>query len=56
MNEIALTRAISLVVDAISNQDVLEQCTGGDLRDYLALHLLDCLIHFLKGIILTALD
>ncbi|KAF4629829.1 hypothetical protein G7Y89_g8311 [Cudoniella acicularis] len=44
----ALTRAISLVVAAISDKDVLGNCTSDDLRDCLALHLIDCLVQFLK--------
>ncbi|KAH6668875.1 ubiquitin C-terminal hydrolase-like protein [Halenospora varia] len=43
-----LTRAISLIVDAISDKDVLGSCTSGELRDWLALHLVDCLLQFLK--------
>ncbi len=50
VNETALTRAISLIVAALSDRDVLDHCTSDDLRDCLALHLIDCLVHFLKGI------
>lgn len=48
VSEGALTRAISLIVAAVSNSDILEHCTVGDLRDYLALHLIECLVQFLK--------
>ncbi len=47
--EIALTRATSLIVAAISDQDVLSQCAADNLRGSLALQMLDCLIKFLKG-------
>jgi ubiquitin carboxyl-terminal hydrolase 34 len=50
VNETALTRAVSLIVAALSDRDVLDHCASDDLRDCLALHLIDCLVHFLKGI------
>lgn len=42
-------RAISLIVASISDPKVLEHCGSDSLRANLALHLMDCLIHFLKG-------
>lgn len=49
MNEVALTRAIGLIVAAISDEKVLDNCTNVELKDRLALHLIDCFIQFLKG-------
>jgi len=49
VNETALTRAISLIISAISDKDVLDHCTSDDLRDCLALHLIDCFVQLLKG-------
>ena len=49
VNEYALTRAISLIVSAISDRDVLSHCESDELRDCLALHLIDCLVIFLRG-------
>ena len=49
VNETALTRAVSLIVAALSDRDVLDHCASDDLRDCLALHLIDCFVHFLKG-------
>lgn len=46
--ESALTRAISLVVAAISDQNVMSQCATDDLRDYLALQMIDCLVSLLR--------
>ena len=56
VNETALTRAISLIVAAISDRDVLDHCTSDDLRDCLALHLIDCFVHFLKGTLASRLS
>lgn len=47
-NEVTLTRAISLIVAAISDPNVLDQCGSDDLKDVLALHMIDCLLQFLK--------
>lgn len=47
-NEAAMTRAISLVVATISDQDVLLDCPTNDLRDYLALQIISCLVDFLR--------
>jgi ubiquitin carboxyl-terminal hydrolase 34 len=49
VNETALTRAISLIIAALSDRDVLDHCASDDLRDCLALHLIDCFVHFMKG-------
>lgn len=46
-----LARAASLIVDAISDPLVLEGCPTDELRDFLALHLIDCLVSLLKGTI-----
>ncbi|KAH6712037.1 ubiquitin C-terminal hydrolase-like protein [Leptodontidium sp. MPI-SDFR-AT-0119] len=43
-----LTRAISLIVAAISDPNVLDQCGSDDLKDVLPLHMIDCLLQFLK--------
>lgn len=51
VNEAALTRAISLIVAAISDPNVISQCGNDDLKDVLALHMMDCLLHFLKGVL-----
>ncbi|KAK2624650.1 hypothetical protein QTJ16_005843 [Diplocarpon rosae] len=48
-HEAALSRAISLLVAAISDPTVLEQCGSDDLRDVLALHIMECLLQFLRG-------
>ncbi|RDL38126.1 Cysteine proteinase [Venustampulla echinocandica] len=48
----AMARAISLVVAAISDPDVLGSSGSEELRDCLALHLIDCLVQFLKEPIL----
>ncbi|KAN0095287.1 ubiquitin C-terminal hydrolase-like protein [Hyaloscypha variabilis] len=48
VNETALTRAISLIIAALSDRDVLDHCASDDLRDCLALHLIDCFVHFMK--------
>jgi ubiquitin carboxyl-terminal hydrolase 34 len=55
-NDAALTRAISLIVSAISDQDVLLQCATDDLRDYLALQMITCLVDFLRGIHVTPIN
>lgn len=46
-----MTRAISLVVATISDQDVLLDCPTNDLRDYLALQIISCLVDFLRGML-----
>ncbi|CAG8979171.1 hypothetical protein HYALB_00000306 [Hymenoscyphus albidus] len=48
VNEAALTRAVSLIVAAISDEKVFENCTGAELKDRLTLHFIDCFIQFLK--------
>ncbi|TVY73211.1 Ubiquitin carboxyl-terminal hydrolase [Lachnellula suecica] len=48
VDEHAITRAVTLIVAAISDHDVLENCPSDDLRDFLALHLIDCLTTLLK--------
>lgn len=52
VNEGALTRSTKLIVSALSDPDVLKQCPEGELRDSLALHLIDSLVMFLKEPIL----
>ncbi|KAF8857285.1 ubiquitin C-terminal hydrolase-like protein [Acephala macrosclerotiorum] len=48
LKETLLLRAIQLLVAAISDPDVLDQCGSDNLKDCLALHLLDCFIKLLK--------
>jgi hypothetical protein len=48
-NDSALTKAIALIVAAISDQEVLLHCATDDLRDYLALQMINCLVDFLRG-------
>ncbi|KUJ19036.1 ubiquitin C-terminal hydrolase-like protein [Mollisia scopiformis] len=48
LQEETLLRAIQLLVSAISDPKVLDQCGGDSLKDCLALHLLDCFIQLLK--------
>ncbi|KAG9232040.1 ubiquitin C-terminal hydrolase-like protein [Amylocarpus encephaloides] len=47
-NEPALTRAISLIVAAICDESVIGSCGSEDMRDNLALHLIECLIQLLR--------
>jgi ubiquitin carboxyl-terminal hydrolase 34 len=49
VEETALARAISLIVAAISDRDVLDHCGSDELRDFLALHLIDSFVNLLKG-------
>lgn len=49
MNEVALTRAIALIVAAISDEKVLENCINSEQKDRLALDFIDCFVQFLKG-------
>ena len=44
----ALKRAIILIIAAISDRDVINQCPSDELRDCLALHFIDCLVQFLN--------
>ncbi|CZT00238.1 related to DFFRY protein [Rhynchosporium graminicola] len=44
----ALTRAISLIVAAISDPTIVDQCDSDDLKEGLALHMIDCLLQYLK--------
>ncbi|EKD21222.1 uncharacterized protein L3040_000736 [Drepanopeziza brunnea f. sp. 'multigermtubi'] len=48
VNEAALSRAIALLVAAVADPNVLNQCGTDGLRDVLALHMLDCLLQFLR--------
>ncbi|KAK0118696.1 hypothetical protein ONS96_011784 [Cadophora gregata f. sp. sojae] len=48
VSDVTLTRAISLIVAAVSDLNVLDQCGSDDLKDVLALHMIDCLLQFLK--------
>ena len=43
-----LTRAISLIVAAISDREVINQCPSEELRDCVALHFIDCFVKFLN--------
>lgn len=52
-NEGALTRATKLVVSAISDPELLNRCSEGELRDNLALNLIDSLLVFLKGKVMS---
>ncbi|KAL2064045.1 hypothetical protein VTL71DRAFT_4539 [Oculimacula yallundae] len=47
-NKAPFKRAISLIVAAISDPDVVDQCGSDELKDVLALHMIDCLLQFLK--------
>lgn len=48
----ALTRAIALVVAAISDEGFLASCVEVEVRGNVALHLVDCFLRLLKGAIL----
>lgn len=48
VNGAALTRAISLIVSAISDQAVVDSCKNEEMCESLALHLVDCFIQFLR--------
>ncbi|KAH8805567.1 ubiquitin C-terminal hydrolase-like protein [Xylogone sp. PMI_703] len=48
IEEDILGRAIELIVSAISNPDILEQCPSQDLRDFLAINLIDRFLQFLR--------
>jgi len=52
IDETTLTRAVSLVVAAISDPNVLRDCASDELRDILALHLIDCFVQLLKGTVM----
>ena len=43
-----LTRAVSLITSAISDRDVINQCSDEELRDCLALNSIDCFVNFLN--------
>ena len=49
IDEAVLTRAVSLIVAAISDPEVLRDCASDELGDCLALHLIDCFVQLLKG-------
>ncbi|TAQ90895.1 hypothetical protein B7494_g771 [Chlorociboria aeruginascens] len=48
VNETVITRAIALIVSAISHADVLDHCASQELRNSLALHLIDSLVALLR--------
>ncbi|RFU29187.1 hypothetical protein B7463_g7158, partial [Scytalidium lignicola] len=48
LEEAVLSRSISLIVSAISNPDILGQCPTQDLRDFLAINLIDRFLQFLR--------
>jgi ubiquitin carboxyl-terminal hydrolase 34 len=50
VDKTTLARAVSLIVAAMSDPDVLRDCAS-ELRDCLALHLIDCFVQLLKGIV-----
>lgn len=56
VDEAILTRAVSLIVSAISDPGVLRECANDELRDCLALHLIDCFVQLLKGTTLFKLS
>ncbi|KAG0647567.1 Ubiquitin-specific-processing protease 34 [Hyphodiscus hymeniophilus] len=43
-----LTRAVSLIIAAISDPDVINRCPNEELRDCLALQFIDCFVNFLN--------
>lgn len=49
IDEAALARANLLVVAAISDADVIDHCGNDDLRDYLAVALIDTFVQLLRG-------
>ncbi|TVY49434.1 Ubiquitin carboxyl-terminal hydrolase 34 [Lachnellula cervina] len=54
VDEAILTRAVSLIVSAISDPGVLRECANDELRDCLALHLIDCFVQLLKEPVLPS--
>ena len=48
LSDESLTRAIFLIIAAISDREVINQCPSDELRDCLALHFIDCLVQFLN--------
>jgi ubiquitin carboxyl-terminal hydrolase 34 len=48
LSDESLTRAIALIIAAISDRGVINQCPSEELRDCLALHFIDCFVKFLN--------